>query len=61
MPNEFRGEIKHEDGLRASGKSPARRPLDETNDDSSMVVRNPAPDASPSRTPTDSRTFTVNC
>jgi hypothetical protein len=43
----------------ASGPSAQSRPLQVADERSSMVSRNPAPDASQSSEPTPGRTFTV--
>jgi hypothetical protein len=44
----------------AAGSSTNPRRNEGTDENSSMVVLNPAPDASPSRAPSQSRTFTVS-
>lgn len=41
----------------ANSSSPSRRTV--SDESTSMIERNPAPDSSPARAPTDSRTFTI--
>jgi hypothetical protein len=46
----------------ASGTvSVGRSMFTKNDDDGGMVVRNPAPDASPSRAPSESKVFTLSC
>lgn len=53
-------ERKAEDSLQSVGSLSTCRSFEHVDEASSMVTRNPAPDASPSAEPTPSKTFTVS-
>lgn len=65
MSDHPRRDERHDDkaatAKMAAAASPCRRLTNDADGDTSMVVRNPAPDASPPSSPGDSRTFTISC
>ncbi len=59
MPYDRNDQSRRAVETRGSSNNSVPRRLD-VHDEQSSVVRNPAPDASPPATPTNSRTFTVS-
>lgn len=58
-PQQREPQDHHQETAAVVSASPGR--FVEADDASSMIVRNPAPDASPPSSPAQSRTFSISC